>query len=111
MAVATSFKGSGKFVPVREWSCPYHDQDVNWGDEERQGEWCNACEAAGWKTAYDELGEPILREVGMFEALLMDMSPMQAMGSLFARPLVAESIKWLEDDLMPGTKVFIRSGE
>lgn len=93
-------QGSGQFVPVKEWSCPWHDHDESshYCDCDLCGfEGCEACARSEWVDKLDESGEVVLRELSVFEVALRKLPPLTRVDVLSAG-----KVGWLEDEYLPG---------
>ena len=101
---SVDLSGSGRFVPVREWTCPKHDQPEH---HECDCEYCTwqqpaCCQLSRWIDKVDEDGQVVMREMSVWEALLFDrvISPLSYVSGLHKKAL--ERVTWLEDPFMPG---------
>ena len=72
-------RGSGEFVPVEEWSCRFHERPHFQDDDE--AEWCNECAAGKWRKKRDDSGEVVMRELSIFEIVLIKYGKQAALSS------------------------------
>ena len=82
MALSTPFIGSGRFVAEREWTCSKHEwpqsHECDCGNctlEWECGECgeCAECATAEWRDVLAPDGTPKMREVSVYESMLMDI--------------------------------------
>ncbi len=93
---------TGRFVPVKVWSCPVHDLDTSFDEMwEQPGYVCLDCETGCWRDLKDAEGNVVMRELSSLEAMLHDAferSPLE--GVSFATRAMSR-VEWLEDELLP----------
>lgn len=110
MALQTPFRGTGEFVPEREWSCPVHERNIADYEEddpwEVEGEVCLDCITGRWRDVRATDGTVVMREVGEMEylvrtSMLERMEEMRTglLDTLLVLRDPAEPVyHWMEDD-------------
>ncbi len=109
MALSIPFKGSGRFVAEREWSCPIHDHPQY---HECDCEHCevpllpDCCEGGEWVDKIDADGNVVMRETAVEEEFLIREFTVAAVNSSLVDLMNKASkspgegnptIRWLED--------------
>lgn len=99
------FVGSGKFAPVRVWSCPDHDKPVEHHCDCHLCTWKEpaCCANAKWIDRLDRDGNIVTYELSTWEEMLLDVFREDFwIGGRVLQMLTTDGAKyeWIEDNLI-----------